>query len=141
MNPPPLDDATRARMRGQRSCDTGPEVALRRQLRSLGVTGYRVGWRLPLPGRRTADVAFPGRRLAVFVDGCFWHSCPTHGRRPTHNAAWWEAKLRRNRERDQATDRALAGQGWTVLRVWEHENPAAVALLVRRLTGVQINTP
>ncbi len=82
----------------------------------------------PLKGlRRRADLVFTRRRLAVFVDGCFWHRCPLHGTAPRNNAAWWQAKLDRNVERDRDTDAALAASGWAVARVWEHEDAAAAA--------------
>ncbi len=81
----------------------------------------------PLPGlRRRADVVFTRARLAVFVDGCFWHRCPQHGTSPRNNADWWRDKLDRNVQRDRDTDRALHEAGWQVLRVWEHE-PTAIA--------------
>ncbi len=73
------------------------------------------------------DLVFGPVRVAVYVDGCFWHSCPTHATRPIHNAGWWEAKLRRNVERDRATDQALAEAGWVVIRVWEHEDAVSAA--------------
>jgi DNA mismatch endonuclease (patch repair protein) len=76
---------------------------------------------------------FPRWRVAVFVDGCFWHGCPEHGRRPHHNAAWWDAKFERNRRRDRDTDGQLESRGWAVVRVWEHEPPenAAERVLTR----------
>jgi DNA mismatch endonuclease (patch repair protein) len=76
----------------------------------------------PLPGlpRRRADLAFPRAKVAVFVDGCFWHSCPQHATLPSNNAAWWSAKLARNRERDMHTTAHLQTLGWTVVRIWEH---------------------
>lgn len=73
------------------------------------------------------DIVFGPARVAVYVDGCFWHSCPTHATRPIHNAGWWEAKLRRNVERDRATDQALAEAGWLVIRIWEHEDAVSAA--------------
>jgi DNA mismatch endonuclease (patch repair protein) len=102
--------------------DTKPELALRRLLHAQGLR-YRVA--LPVPGarRRSIDVAFTRARLAVFVDGCFWHGCPEHGTQPTANADWWQAKLIANRRRDNDTDRLLEQQGWRVLRLWEHEKP------------------
>jgi len=92
---------------------------------------YRVG--LPVPGqrRRTIDVAFPRAQVAVFVDGCFWHGCPDHGTQPQSNSTWWATKLEANRTRDRDTDRLLAEAGWTVLRIWEHEDPAAATTRVR----------
>lgn len=106
--------------------DTAPELALRRLLHARGLR-FRVD--LPLPGllRRRADVTFPTQRLVVFVDGCFWHGCPEHKTQPRANSEWWEAKLRRNVERDRETDEQLAAQGWTVIRIWEHERPADAA--------------
>jgi DNA mismatch endonuclease (patch repair protein) len=79
-----------------------------------------------LPGmpRRRADMLFPGVRVAVFVDGCFWHSCPQHASVPRANQQWWIDKLRRNVDRDRETDARLEALGWTVLRFWEHEDPA-----------------
>lgn len=114
-------------MQLQRTRDTAPEMALRRILHSMGLR-YRVD-RAPLPGlRRRADIVFGPAKVAVFVDGCFWHGCPEHGRRGTQaNPAYWSAKIARNRERDADTDARLAEAGWTVVRAWEHEPPAEVA--------------
>jgi DNA mismatch endonuclease (patch repair protein) len=108
--------------------DTAPELALRRELLMRGRRGYRIDRDLHLPGvRRRADIAWVGRRVAVFVDGCFWHGCPTHGTTPATNASYWTPKLARNVARDRETDRIAASQGWTVIRVWEHEPPEAAA--------------
>ena len=110
-------------MRHQATRNTAPEMRLRSTLHALGLR-YRVHVR-PLPElRRTADIVFAGARVAVFVDGCFWHSCPEHGTAPSSNEAWWAAKLAKNVERDADTDRRLAAAGWFVVRVWEHEDPA-----------------
>jgi DNA mismatch endonuclease (patch repair protein) len=117
-------------MQDQRARDTRPELALRRLLHASGLR-YRVD-RAPLPGlRRRADLVFGPARLAVFIDGCFWHGCPQHGVRPRTNEEWWRDKLDRNRRRDQDTDAQLEAAGWRVLRVWEHENPEAAAGKVR----------
>jgi len=78
------------------------------------------------------DVVFVGPRVAVFVDGCFWHSCPEHGNVPTHNHTYWEAKLRRNVERDLRVDLALVAGGWITVRVWEHEDAREAAERVLR---------
>lgn len=86
----------------------------------------------PLPQlRRTADLVFTRRRVAVFIDGCFWHGCPIHHRRPRVNADYWTEKVERNRQRDRATDAELRASGWTVLRFWAHVDPAEVAETVR----------
>ena len=106
--------------------DTLPELAIRSELHRRGLR-FRVD-RAPLPGLRSrADIVFGPARVAVYVDGCFWHSCPEHGTRPKANAEWWEQKLKRNQERDAETGRALREQGWEVVRVWEHENPVEAA--------------
>lgn len=82
---------------------------------------YRVD-RQVIPGlRRRADVVFVSARVAVFVDGCFWHQCPSHGNLPKANRTWWRAKLQRNVERDAETDARLKAAGWKVIRLWEHE--------------------
>ncbi len=112
--------------------DTAPELALRRALHAGGLR-YRVGFPVPGQRRRTIDVAFTRVQVAVFVDGCFWHGCPEHGTQPRSNSAWWTTKLSANQARDRDTDRVLAEAGWTVVRVWEHEDPAAAADRVRAL--------
>lgn len=106
--------------------DTAPELALRRELHRRGLR-YRVQVKIPGDNRRTIDIAFTRARLAVYVDGCFWHGCPDHHRRPSTNAEWWHWKIGRNRERDRATNEQLAAAGWDVLRIWEHEEPRASA--------------
>ena len=121
-----------ARMARARRRDTAPEVALRSVLHSRGLR-YRVAFPVPGQRRRTIDVAFTRRRLAVFVDGCFWHGCPEHGTSPKQNSAWWQTKLDANRARDLDTDAVLRSNGWRVLRAWEHEDPERVADEVQRL--------
>ena len=107
----------------QATRDTAPEMRLRGPLHALGLR-YRVHVR-PLPDlRRTADIVFVSARVAVFVDGCFWHSCPDHGTAPSSIEAWWATKLAKNVERDADTDSHLAAAGWLVVRVWEHEDPS-----------------
>lgn len=106
-------------MRSNRGRDTLPELAVRRLLHQKGYR-YRVDY-APVGGRRRADIVFTRQRVAIFVDGCFWHSCPIHATRPRQNSSYWEPKLRRNVERDRETDEALERAGWTVLRFWEHE--------------------
>lgn len=119
----PLDAATSARFGRMPRTATKPELALRRELHRRGLR-FRVDHRL-LPGR--PDLAFTRAKLAVFVDGCFWHCCPRHGTMPRNNREWWRAKLDRNVARDRAKDAALAERGWTVLHVWEHEAIVAAA--------------
>ncbi|OUS89471.1 very short patch repair endonuclease [Rhodococcus sp. NCIMB 12038] len=123
---PATDPATSARMRAQRRRDTAPELALRRELHRRGVR-YFVD-RAPMKGvRRRADLVFPRRKVAVYVDGCFWHSCPQHATFPKNNAQWWADKLAGNVTRDRDTDSTLTDAGWTVVRIWEHENPVVAA--------------
>ncbi|GHE11397.1 hypothetical protein GCM10010339_71080 [Streptomyces alanosinicus] len=129
--PPPerswaTSPAVRSVMRGNRSRDTKPEIRLRSLLHRAGLR-YRVGIR-PLPQlRRTADVVFPKARVAVFVDGCFWHGCPEHHRPATKNIDFWREKIEGNRKRDAETDSLLRQAGWTVIRVWEHDDPVDAA--------------
>lgn len=128
---PATDPATSARMSAQRRRDTKPEIALRRELHRRGLR-YFVD-RAPIKGvRRRADLVFPRRKVAVFVDGCFWHSCPQHATFPKNNAQWWTDKLAANVVRDRDTDARLAEQGWTVIRVWEHEDPLVAAECVQK---------
>jgi DNA mismatch endonuclease (patch repair protein) len=106
--------------------DTSPELAVRRLLHAAGLR-YRVAYPVPGLPRRTIDIAFRRARLAVFVDGCFWHGCPEHGTAPSANPDWWKTKIGTNQQRDAHTTRHLESQGWTVLRLWEHEPPDAAA--------------
>jgi DNA mismatch endonuclease (patch repair protein) len=113
-------------MLGNRSRDTGPELRLRKELHRRG-RRFRVHF-APVRGLRCRpDIVFSRNRLAVFVDGCFWHRCPEHATSPTRNAAYWDAKFRLNVERDRRHDQALAEAGWTVLRIWEHDATDAAA--------------
>ena len=117
--------------------DTPAELALRRQLHRRGLR-YRVDARPVREIRRRADIVFARARVAVFSDGCFWHGCPDHCSWPKANAEWWKAKIERTVRRDHDTDEQLTAAGWHVVRVWEHEDPAAaaerVAALVRSRT-------
>ncbi|MFF4039144.1 very short patch repair endonuclease [Streptomyces sp. NPDC001816] len=116
-------------MSRQGSRDTAPEVAVRQLLHAAGLR-YRVN--VPVPGmpRRTIDIVFPKAKIAIFMDGCFWHGCPEHATQPKANAEWWRKKLDKNIARDSETTRHLEAAGWTVLRFWEHERPDAVARAV-----------
>jgi DNA mismatch endonuclease (patch repair protein) len=118
--------AVRAVMQGNKGRDTRPELAVRSAAHALGLR-YRVGVS-PLPGmRRTADLVFPRAKVAVFVDGCFWHGCPEHHRPASRNAEFWMTKIEGNRVRDADTDARLKLAGWQVIRIWEHEPPAEAA--------------
>ena len=124
-------------MVGNKRRDTVPELAVRRLLHAQGFR-YRVDL-APLKGyRRRADVVFTRLKLAVFIDGCFWHGCPIHYRVPGTNAGYWEPKITRNVERDAETTLALAAAGWRVLRYWEHQ-PAVeiVADIAREVVGAR----
>jgi DNA mismatch endonuclease (patch repair protein) len=106
--------------------DTKAELAVRRAVWRRGLR-YRVDLR-PLQGsRRRADLVFTRAKVAVFVDGCFWHGCPLHATAPKMNAQWWEEKLIANVERDRDTDERLGQAGWHVVRIWEHEDPEEAA--------------
>jgi DNA mismatch endonuclease (patch repair protein) len=113
--------------------DTAPEMAVRRELFRRGLR-YRVHMPIvPGTGRRRVDVVFPRARVAVLVDGCFWHGCPKHGRRPSKaNSAYWAEKVEQNVDRDRDTDARLVSAGWTVVRVWEHEDVNEAADRVER---------
>ncbi|MGW1213539.1 very short patch repair endonuclease [Streptomyces sp. NPDC002499] len=116
-------------MSRQASKDTGAELAVRRLLHAAGLR-YRVEYPVPGMARRRLDVAFTRAKVAVLIDGCFWHGCPVHATQPKANAEWWRQKLDRNIARDRETTAHLVAQGWTVLRFWEHEDPDSVAARV-----------
>ncbi|MFD3545904.1 very short patch repair endonuclease [Streptomyces sp. NPDC058655] len=119
----------RTRMSRQKSRDTAVELALRKALHASGAR-YRIH-RRPVKGvRREADIVFGPARVAVFVDGCFWHGCPTHATWPRNNAEFWRTKIEGNRRRDADTDARLAEAGWLAVRVWEHEVVAEAAARV-----------
>ena len=108
-------------MQANRRVDTGPERRLRSALHNRGLR-FRKDHRIDADGVRVrADVVFPRARVAVFVDGCFWHCCPTHATQPKTHESYWAAKLRGNVDRDRRVDAALERSAWTVIRVWEHE--------------------
>jgi DNA mismatch endonuclease, patch repair protein len=125
-------------MSRQGSRDTAPEVAVRRLLHASGLR-YRVN--VPVPGmpRRTIDIVFPRTKVAILIDGCFWHGCPQHATQPKANAEWWRTKLDRNMARDRETTEHLTAAGWTVLRFWEHEDPEEVASRVREALTTAIS--
>lgn len=116
-------------MRSNRGRDTTPELAVRSAVHRLGLR-FRVN-AFPIKGlRRTADLVFPRQRVAVFVDGCFWHGCPTHYTAPVAHSDYWANKVATNSARDRETDQYLLEAGWTVVRVWEHDDPALTAALI-----------
>lgn len=128
--PRPSSPDIERRMKRQRRRDTAPEAALRSELWRRGLR-YRVDHKV-VGRRRRVDIAFIRVKVAVFVDGCFWHRCPEHGTSPKANAAWWSEKLDANVSRDRATDCELASAGWQVIRVWEHEDVADAADRIER---------
>lgn len=128
----PSSPETSRRMQRVRQKNTSAESAIRRELYALGLR-YRVHVPLLTKPRRTADIAFKSIRVAVFVDGCFWHGCPKHATWPKQNAEFWRSKIIANQERDRDTDARLRAIGWKVIRVWAHEIPRIAALRVARV--------
>lgn len=122
----------RASMRSNKGRDTKPERELRSAVHALGLR-YRVSVRPLKAVRRTADLAFTRDKVAVFLDGCFWHGCPDHHTVAVTNAEFWATKVETNKARDRDTDRRLAEAGWVVVRVWEHEDPGDAAQRVREV--------
>lgn len=116
-------------MLSNRGRDTKVELRVRSALHAVGLR-YRLQLRVPGSSRRTIDVAFPKQRIAVFLDGCFWHGCPAHHTVSKTNAGFWADKVTRNRERDRDTDRLLQEAGWTSLRFWEHEEVDEIVRIV-----------
>lgn len=134
--PTPISPGRARNLSAIRRTDTKPEVALRSLLHRRG-RRFRKDYRLDLPNARVRpDLVFTKHRVAVFVDGCFWHVCPVHGRQPTHNEWYWTPKLRRNVERDRTADTALVAAGWTVVRIWEHEPLEEAAAAVEQALSV-----
>lgn len=115
---------------------TGPEILVRRLLFRAGFR-YRVQYPVPGRSRRSIDIAFPARKLAIFIDGCFWHGCKEHRNIPANNAQWWAEKIQANRVRDEETDALLMKAGWQVFRFWEHNDPALVLDAIRTFFGRQ----
>lgn len=135
-SPPASSPEVRRRMQRMPRRDTTPELAIRSILHRQGFR-YRVHHQ-PLQGmRRRADIVFTARRVAVFVDGCFWHVCPIHGHVPKQNVAWWQEKIARNQRRDMAVDQALTDAGWAVCRFWAHEDPIMAAQRVTEVVRLQ----
>lgn len=128
--PKASDPGVRRRMQLTPRRDTPCELAVRSAVHQLGLR-FRVDWRLP-GTRRRADLAFASAKVAVFIDGCFWHACPKHATWPKANARWWRDKIETNVRRDRDTDSMLKKSGWKVLRFWEHENSGTAALAIVR---------
>jgi len=129
--PEPSSPDAKRRMETQARRDTAPEIAIRSAVHKRGLRFWVD--RRPLPKlRRRADLVFPRARVAVYIDGCFWHGCPSHGTWPKANADWWRNKIKTNQLRDADTDRQLEGEGWLAIRVWEHEDPEKAARIIVR---------
>lgn len=120
---------------GQR--DTAAELRVRRLLHAAGLR-YRIQYPVPGRPRRTIDVAFTRLRVAVFVDGCYWHGCPLHATQSKTNAEWWRSKIDANRQRDADTNRALIERGWFVIRIWEHQSPVEAAAEIERAVARRV---
>lgn len=136
----PASATVRAQMQSQRERDTRIERQLRSELHRLGLR-FRLHRRV-LPGsRREADIVFPGPRVAVFVDGCFWHGCPDHATWPQNNATFWKAKIESNARRDKETSGLLEELGWAVRRVWGHESASVAARRIARVVRTRSRVP
>ena len=133
-------DPIRRTMLHNRARDTKPELAIRREVHRRGMR-YRVAMRPLKAIRRSADLVFTRAKVAVFVDGCFWHQCPEHFRMPSTNTDYWAAKIAGNQSRDHETDQLLRDAGWEVARVWEHETTADAASLVEGLVTARRTPP
>lgn len=134
--PPASSEETRKRMQAVRRRDTPGELQLRSMLHRKGFR-FRVH-STPLKGfRRRADIVFRSARVAVFVDGCFWHGCPDHLTWPRANSGWWKAKIEANRRRDAETNRVLEAADWKVIRIWTHEDLATAADRIANIVAVR----
>jgi DNA mismatch endonuclease (patch repair protein) len=133
--PHPSSPAVTVAMRGNRRADTRPEIAIRSAIHARGLR-FRKDHAIKA-GEITvkADIVFTRRRVAVFIDGCFWHGCPQHGHTPRVNTHYWGPKLERNRQRDHRVTAALTADGWAVLRIWEHERTERAADLIVAAVG------
>ena len=131
-NPKPSSKAALNRMKAAKPRDTAPEKALRLKLHKNGLR-YRIDVRPIKSLNRRADIVFRSAKVAVFVDGCFWHGCPKHGTHAKANAEFWENKIKRNQERDAETNQLLKKAGWKVIRVWEHESPEKASVKIQKI--------
>ena len=125
--------AVRRRMQSTGRRDTPPELRVRSLLHRIGYR-FRVDISPMSSIRSRADIVFPRLKVAVYLDGCFWHGCPLHATWPKANADWWRNKIEANRQRDRTATATLLASGWSVLRIWEHEEPTnAVKAIVSEL--------
>jgi len=129
--PAPSSEAALKRMKAAKPRDTAPEKALRSALHRRGLR-FRLDERPVENLNRKADIVFRSAKVAVFVDGCFWHGCPVHGTQAKANAEFWSRKIKQNQKRDRDTTRRLRTAGWKVIRVWEHEDPDKAAEQIYR---------
>lgn len=140
----PLSPETSRRMARVRRKGTDPEIAVRKELFRRGLR-YRVDYEVLKKPRRVADVALPRLKIAIFIDGCFWHGCPEHATWPKQNAEFWRQKIEANRRRDADTNSRLFDAGWTVLRFWEHQPPIdaaeAIAQTVAKANARRCTSP
>ncbi|MFS0887098.1 very short patch repair endonuclease [Aeromicrobium sp. 179-A 4D2 NHS] len=127
--PKPANEHVRRRFAAQRTRDTTAEIQLRRELHRMGYR-YRVDTVAEPSIRSKPDIVFRRKKVAVYVDGCFWHGCPEHFIPPKNNAAWWDEKISANRHRDASTRARLVEHGWRVLAFWEHEDVLVAANVV-----------
>ena len=122
----PRNEVIRSRMQNTRRRDTGPERRIRSLLHARGLR-FRVHARPIGTVRSHVDILFRRFHVAVFIDGCFWHGCPEHGTWPKNNARWWREKIEANQARDRRIETTLEDAGWSVVRIWEHEDPQSAA--------------
>ena len=140
VGPIPSSEAASRRMAMTGQRDTTAEMKVRRLLHGMGYR-YRVDFPILEKPKRRADLAFTRARVAVFVDGCFWHGCPEHGTWPKANADFWRDKIETNRKRDLDTNQRLEAKGWEVIRVWEHEDPKKAANQIAEAVRSRIDNP
>ncbi len=136
--PPPSSEAALSRMKAAKPKDTAPEMALRSEIHRRGYR-YRVDTKPLKELNRRADIVFRPTKVAVFVDGCFWHGCPIHGTQAKANSEFWQTKIQQNRERDADTTLRLEEAGWKVIRVWEHEDTKEAAEIICALVRERRN--
>lgn len=138
MSPSPSSEAALKRMQAAKPRDTAPEKALRSALHRKGLR-FRIDQKPIKELNRKADIIFRSVRVAVFVDGCFWHGCPIHGTQAKANAEFWKNKIEQNRARDLDTNKQLKKAGWRIVRVWEHEDPEKASRKIYKLVGKRTN--